>query len=149
MVLSAFSTCSLSFAKLSVTDISLLLSVGAVDATPRHPGGQADPARRQAKSNPPAWEYVGRTPTTAGTKGGVMPYGRIFVGTTILLLALVTGGAFAATGGLPLGPSSTMKARDFKGYYDGHKDTFLVTDVSNKAQARACLLYTSPSPRDS
>jgi hypothetical protein len=66
-----------------------------------------------------------------------MPYGRIFVGTTILLLALVTGGAFAATGGLPIGPSSTMKARDFKGYYDGHKDTFLVTDVSNKAQARA------------
>jgi hypothetical protein len=25
----------------------------------------------------------------------------------------------------------------FKGYYDGHKDTFLVTDVSNKAQASA------------
>ena len=66
-----------------------------------------------------------------------MPFRRIFVGTTILVLALVTGGAFAATGGLPLGPSSTMKARDFKGYYDGHKDTFLVTDVSNKAQARA------------
>jgi hypothetical protein len=66
-----------------------------------------------------------------------MPFRRIFVGTTVLVLALVTGGAFAATGGLPLGPSSTMKARDFKGYYDGHKDTFLVTDVSNRAQARA------------
>ena len=66
-----------------------------------------------------------------------MPYRRIFVGTTILLLALVAGSAFAATGGLRLGPSSTMKARDFKGYYDGHKDTFLVTDVSSRAQARA------------
>jgi hypothetical protein len=65
-----------------------------------------------------------------------MPYRRIFVGTTILL-ALVTGAAFAATGGLPLGPPSTMKTRDFKGYYDGHKDTFLATDVSSKAQAAA------------
>ena len=66
-----------------------------------------------------------------------MPYGRIFVGITTLL-ALVTGAAaFAARGGLPLGPSSTMKTRDFKGYYDGHKDTFLATDVSSKAQAAA------------
>jgi hypothetical protein len=66
-----------------------------------------------------------------------MPYGRIFVGIT-MLLALVTGAAaFAARGGLPLGPSSTMKTRDFKGYYDGHKDTFLVTDVSSKRQAAA------------
>jgi hypothetical protein len=65
-----------------------------------------------------------------------MPYRRILAGTTILL-ALVTGAAFAAGGGLPLGPSSTTKTRDFKGYYDGHKDTFLVTDVSRKAQASA------------
>jgi hypothetical protein len=61
---------------------------------------------------------------------------RIILATT-LLLALATGGAFAATGGLPFGPASTAKARTFKGYYDGHKDTFLVTDVSNKAQATA------------
>lgn len=65
-----------------------------------------------------------------------MPYRWISVGTTILL-ALVTGAAFAAGGGLPLGPSSTTKTRDFKGYYDGHRDTFLVTDVSSKAQASA------------
>jgi hypothetical protein len=65
-----------------------------------------------------------------------MPYGRIFVGTTILL-ALAAGASFAATGALPLGPSSTTKTRAFKGYYDGHKDTFLATDVSNKAQATA------------
>ena len=53
-----------------------------------------------------------------------MPYRRIFVGTTVLVLALVTGGAFAATGGLPLGPSSTMKARDFKGTTTGTRTPF-------------------------
>jgi hypothetical protein len=88
------------------------------------------------KSARPDSAYEGRKPTTAGTEGGVMPYRWIFVGTTILL-ALVTGAAFAAGGGLPLGPSSTTKTRDFKGYYDGHKDTFLVTDVSRKAQDSA------------
>jgi hypothetical protein len=53
------------------------------------------------------------------------------------MLALAAGATYAATGGLLLGPASTAKTRDFKGYYDGHKDTFLVTDVSNKTQATA------------
>jgi hypothetical protein len=56
---------------------------------------------------------------------------------TAVMLALAAGATSAATRGLPLGPSSTAKTRDFKAYYDGHKDTFLVTDVSNKAQATA------------
>jgi hypothetical protein len=61
---------------------------------------------------------------------------RIIVATTALL-AVAAGTTFAATGGLPLGPSSSARMHTFKGYYDGHKDTFLVTDVSNKAQASA------------
>jgi hypothetical protein len=60
---------------------------------------------------------------------------RIF-SVTAVMLALAAGTTYAATGGLLLGPASTAKTRDFKGYYDGHKDTFLVTDVSNKAQAK-------------
>ena len=56
---------------------------------------------------------------------------------TMALLALAAGAAVAATRGLPLGPASTATTRAFKGYYDGHKDTFLVTDVSSKAQAKA------------
>jgi hypothetical protein len=59
---------------------------------------------------------------------------RIILSTTVLL-ALAAGTTFAATGGLRLGPSSSATTRTFKGYYDGHKDTFLATDVSNKAQA--------------
>lgn len=48
---------------------------------------------------------------------------------------MTAAAAFAASGGLPLGPASTAKAHAFKGYYDGHKDTFLVTDVSSKSPA--------------
>jgi hypothetical protein len=61
---------------------------------------------------------------------------RIILSTTVLL-ALAAGTTLAATGGLRLGPSASVRTRDFKGYYDGHKDTFLITDVSNKAQATA------------
>jgi hypothetical protein len=61
---------------------------------------------------------------------------RILIVTTVVL-AVTAGAAFAGSRGLPLGPSSTVKTRAFKGYYDGHKDTFVVTDVSNKAQATA------------
>jgi hypothetical protein len=61
---------------------------------------------------------------------------RILLATTVLL-ALAAGTTFAATGGLRLGPSSSASTRAFKGYYDGHKDTFFVTDVSSKAQATA------------
>jgi hypothetical protein len=48
---------------------------------------------------------------------------RILSGTAVML-ALAAGATYAATGGLLLGPASTAKARAFKAYYDGHKDTF-------------------------
>jgi hypothetical protein len=67
---------------------------------------------------------------------------RIILATTVLL-ALAAGTTLAATGGLPLGPSSSATVHAFKGYYDGHKDTFLVTDVSNKAQASAMKINYS------
>jgi hypothetical protein len=67
---------------------------------------------------------------------------RIFLSTAVLL-ALAAGTTFAATSGLRLGPSSSTTTRAFKGYYDGHKDTFLVTDVSNKAQATAMKINFS------
>ena len=61
----------------------------------------------------------------------------------VVLLALAAGTTFAATGSLALGPSASAKMRTFKGYYDGHKDTFVVTDVSNKAQAGALKINYS------
>lgn len=45
--------------------------------------------------------------------------------------------AYAAGSSLPLGPSTTAQEKVFRGFYDAHQDVYLVTDVSNKAQARA------------
>ncbi len=51
-----------------------------------------------------------------------------------LALALA---AFAASDGSPgMGPTVRVLRPAFHGYYDGHKDTFLSTDVSDRAQAR-------------
>jgi hypothetical protein len=58
------------------------------------------------------------------------------VGVAALMLAVVAVAA-AAGGALPLGPVSHSSQPTYLGYYDGHKDTFLVTDTSNKAQAAA------------
>jgi len=61
----------------------------------------------------------------------------------ILIAALVLFGATvavaaASTGGLPNIGKPSMKAQPvFKGYYDHHIDTYLITDVSSKSQAQA------------
>ena len=45
-------------------------------------------------------------------------------------------GAYAASGGMPsMGMSGSTNRPALHGYYDGHKDTFLNTDVSDKMQA--------------
>ena len=56
------------------------------------------------------------------------------------LLALTAVGAISAagaTGPLQLGPAAHASQLVYQGYYDGHKDTYLVTDVSSKSQAAA------------
>jgi hypothetical protein len=61
----------------------------------------------------------------------------------ILLAALVLFGASvavaaASTGGLPNIGKPAMKAQPvYKGFYDHHIDTYLITDVSSKSQAQA------------
>jgi hypothetical protein len=54
----------------------------------------------------------------------------------VAALAVVVG-ATAAGSGVPLGPVTHTSQPTFQGYYDGHKDTFLATDTSSKAQAAA------------
>ena len=52
--------------------------------------------------------------------------------------AVVTVAIASAAGGLPNIGKPTMAAQPvYKGYYDHHIDTYLITDVSNKAQAAA------------
>jgi hypothetical protein len=65
----------------------------------------------------------------------------------LALAALAVGaGAYAslASGGPRMGPTTTIKRPAFKGYYDGHKDTYLNTDVSNKAQGKAMHINYAP-----
>jgi hypothetical protein len=60
----------------------------------------------------------------------------------------VAGGATAGTGGkgtLLLGPASRTAQPTYRAYYDGHKDTYLITDVSNKAQAARWHINFAPS----
>ena len=63
-------------------------------------------------------------------------------------LAAVAGaaGAYASqmSSGPKMGPQMTVKRPAFQGYYDGHKDTYLNTDVSSKADAQAMHVNYSP-----
>jgi hypothetical protein len=55
--------------------------------------------------------------------------------------ATLVAAAFAvasyAAGGPIMGPAASISRPAFHGYYDGHKDTYLNTDVSSKAEAAA------------
>jgi hypothetical protein len=54
----------------------------------------------------------------------------------VVLAAAAVASAVAATGGaLPLGSASHVSQKAFRAFYDGHKDTYLITDVSSKSQA--------------
>jgi hypothetical protein len=72
---------------------------------------------------------------------------RTFLVSALTFAALaVAAGAYASltSGGPRMGPKITITRPAFHGYYDGHKDTYLNTDVSNKAQAKAMHINYSP-----
>lgn len=52
--------------------------------------------------------------------------------------------AYASTGPI-MGPTARVVRPAFHGYYDGHKDTYLNTDVSSKADASAMHINYSAS----
>lgn len=54
------------------------------------------------------------------------------------IVAVAAGIAAAAGGGLPNIGTPAMNAQPvYKGYYDHHIDTYLITDVSSKSQAKS------------
>ena len=56
----------------------------------------------------------------------------------LALFAATAAVAAASSGGLPnIGTPSTKSQPVYKGYYDHHIDTYLITDVSSKSQAQA------------
>jgi hypothetical protein len=66
------------------------------------------------------------------------------VGATFLAAAAVAVTAYAA-GGPIMGPTMRLARPAFHGYYDGHKVTYLNTDVSSKADAEAMHINYSAS----
>jgi hypothetical protein len=68
----------------------------------------------------------------------------------VLAVAIVVSAATAAiasaAGSLPNIGAPTMTAQPvYKGYYDHHIDTYLITDVSNKAQAKVQHVNYAPA----
>ena len=68
---------------------------------------------------------------------------RITAGTVLLAATFLAGSASAASP-LMLGPSTHKQLALYQGYYDGHKDGYVITDVSNKAQAKAWHVNFAP-----
>jgi hypothetical protein len=64
---------------------------------------------------------------------------RIAVATVVASLAVTAVAGAITTAGSPLlvGPSFHTRQLAFRGFYDGHKDVYLITDVSSKSQAAA------------
>ena len=58
--------------------------------------------------------------------------------------AVAYGSSSAGGGGLRMGTPSTISRKAFQGYYDGHRDTYLNTDVSDKAEAAAMHVNYAP-----
>jgi hypothetical protein len=75
-----------------------------------------------------------------------MPHRILLLSALSLATLAVAGGAYASfTGSGPrMGPSSPVSRPAFHGYYDGHKDTYLNTDVSDMAEAKAMHINYAP-----
>jgi hypothetical protein len=63
---------------------------------------------------------------------------------TCAALAVAAGAYASHMSGPRMGPVTTIKRPAFHGYYDGHKDIYLNTDVSNKAQAKMMHINYAP-----
>src|SRR5437773_5930575 len=64
----------------------------------------------------------------------------------VVTLAVAATAVDAATTAAPvMGPAKTISRPAFQGYYDGHKDTYLNTDVSDKADAKAMHINYAPA----
>jgi hypothetical protein len=67
-----------------------------------------------------------------------------FITGATLAAAAFTVTAYAAS--VPImGPAASVSRPAFQGYYDGHKDTYLNTDVSSKTDAAAMRINYSAS----
>jgi hypothetical protein len=62
----------------------------------------------------------------------------------LVVLAVVADGYASLTAAPRMGPQAKITRPAFQGYYDGHKDTYLNTDVSSKAEAKMMHINYAP-----
>src|SRR5207253_7073972 len=62
-----------------------------------------------------------------------------------IVMVVLAAAAYAAGGPMMMGPSHRISQPSFVGYYDGHKDTYLSTDISSKAEAKMMHINFSAS----
>jgi hypothetical protein len=67
------------------------------------------------------------------------------VATLFVAASAISAYAALAAGGPAMGKPSTIARPAFQGFYDGHKDTYLNTDVSNMADAKAMHVNYAPA----
>jgi hypothetical protein len=66
-------------------------------------------------------------------------------GLTLAGLVVVAGGfASPMSSGPKMGPATMVERPAFHGFYDGHKDTYVNTDVSAKAEAKTMHVNYAP-----
>jgi hypothetical protein len=73
-----------------------------------------------------------------------MPKTIVLTAAALLVGAALVVSAYAA-GGPMMGSATPIEQPSFQGYYDGHKDTYLSTDISSKAEAKAMHINYSAS----
>ena len=71
---------------------------------------------------------------------------RVTARTVLAVTALLAGPASAAAP-LRLGPETHTRLGLYQGYYDGHKDGYVITDVSSKSQAATLHVNFAPAIR--
>src|SRR5207247_9023242 len=74
-----------------------------------------------------------------------MPRKLVFSSVVAAALTVSVAAYAAMTAGPVMGPVSRITRPAFHGYYDGHRDTYLNTDVSSKTEAAAMHInYSAP-----
>ena len=70
----------------------------------------------------------------------------LLVSALMLAILAATAAAYGSltASGPRMGPQTPITRPAFHGYYDGHKDTYLNTDVSNRADAKAMHINYAP-----
>jgi hypothetical protein len=67
------------------------------------------------------------------------------VATLLVSASAISAYTALAAAGPAMGKPSTIARPAFHGFYDGHKDTYLNTDVSNMADAKAMHINYAPA----